>query len=139
MKTSFRTLLFFSLSFICFSALFIFMGLVARAAGPGEGEVALYKGMVIRQSVVIKKGVYQIKAADSLSEAAIVVEGDNITVDFNGAVLSGNPDLQNPSSFTGTGILVKGGKNIILKNLIINGVQGRGHGKRSEKSPDSRW
>jgi len=87
------------------------------------GSIALYKGIVIKHSVTVKKKIYHFEGADSLYEAPIVIEGDNITVDFNGAVVLGSTDAENPDKFKGTGVIIKAGKNIVLKNLVVKGFK----------------
>jgi parallel beta-helix repeat protein len=79
--------------------------------------------MHITQSVTIKKGTYHLDGADSLSQGAIIIEGNNITVDFNGAVISGNSNEENPDRFKGTCIIIKSGRNITLKNLTVKGYK----------------
>lgn len=49
-----------------------------------------------------------------MTVAAIAMEDDNITVDFNGAVVEGNADINNPDNFTGTGIIIKSGRDISI-------------------------
>ncbi len=88
-----------------------------------NGTIALYKGIVIKHSVTIKNKLYYFGGADSLSEAPVVIEGDNIIVDFNGAVIDGSTDPENPDKFNGTGIIIKSGRNITLKNVIIKGFK----------------
>jgi Nitrous oxidase accessory protein len=56
------------------------------------------------------------------SGAAVVVEGDGITVDFNGLTLRGTPDTAEPDARKGTGILVRG-KNITIKNARVHGYK----------------
>lgn len=85
--------------------------------------ISLFKGIVIRHSVTIKSGSYFLGGADSLSAAPVVIEGDNITVDFNGAVIEGSRDYGSPDKFKGTGIIIKSGKNITLKNLHVKGYK----------------
>jgi hypothetical protein len=53
----------------------------------GQKSVPLHSSMHITQSVTIKKGTYHLDGANSLSQGAIIIEGNNITVDFNGAVI----------------------------------------------------
>ncbi|MEP6617234.1 MAG: right-handed parallel beta-helix repeat-containing protein [Ginsengibacter sp.] len=95
---------------------FIYWPVTAKAK-----EIPLTKGMVISTSVIIKKGVYSINS-DSLSQV-ITITGNNITIDFNGAQLKGSNDREWPNQFYGTGILIRGGRNIILKNAVINGFK----------------
>ncbi|MEO6632489.1 MAG: right-handed parallel beta-helix repeat-containing protein, partial [Mucilaginibacter sp.] len=85
--------------------------------------ISLYKGIVIKHSATIKKQLYHFDGADSLPVAPIIIEGDNITVDFNGAVIEGSTDIENPDRFKGTGIIIKSGKNISIKNLTVKGYK----------------
>ena len=48
---------------------------------------------------------------------------DNITVDFNKAELKGSNNKEWPNDFYGTAIIIKGGKNITLKNANIHGYK----------------
>lgn len=82
----------------------------------------LKSNMIIRSSVQIKKGTYLLNASDSLQVPLIRIEGNNITVDFNKAVLHGSTDKQLPNEFYGLAILVKG-NNITIKNAIVNGYK----------------
>lgn len=89
----------------------------------GQKSVPLHSNMHITHSVTIKKGTYHLDGADSLSQGAIIIEGNNITVDFNGAVISGNRNEENPDRFKGTCIIIKSGRNITLKNLTVKGYK----------------
>ena len=85
-------------------------------------QLPLKPNMVIRTSIQIKKGTYQLNASDSLQVPLIRIEGNNITVDFNKAVLHGSNNKQLPNEFYGLAILVKG-NNITIKNAIVNGYK----------------
>jgi hypothetical protein len=50
-------------------------------------EKPLTKGLKISKSVKIKKQTYKLDAPESMDGALIIIEGNNITVDFNNAVL----------------------------------------------------
>ena len=100
----------------------------ARKDSPKEsfvtvGENLLVKGMKIIQSVKIKKQTYKIDAFTSLDEGTIVIEGNNITVDFNNAILIGSNLKKKPDEFFGVAILIKGGNNITIKNLKAKGYK----------------
>ncbi len=84
--------------------------------------VTLLKGMVIKTSVQIKKGSYLLNGNDSLKIPVIIIEGNNITVDFNRALLQGSNDKKYPNEFYGLAILVKG-NNITIKNAVIRGYK----------------
>jgi hypothetical protein len=86
--------------------------------------------MKITRSVKIKKQTYKIDATRKMEEAAIVIEGNNIIVDFNNASLSGsNTSLpagrqgKNPDEFFGVAVWIKKGKNITIKNLKARGYK----------------
>lgn len=81
----------------------------------------LFQGKKISRSVKIKKGVYLL--APKGETPVILIEGNNITVDFQDAVLRGQPADTRPDAFTGIGIWVKGGKNITIRNLQVRGYK----------------
>ena len=56
-------------------------------------------------------------------KSVIIIEGNNITVDFNNSVLKGSNAKKNPDEFFGVAILIKGGKNITIKNLKAKGYK----------------
>ena len=85
-------------------------------------ETTIKKGDVITQSISVKKGNYYFGKMDSLA-TVLVVRGNNITIDFNGAVLSGSRPGEDPDKFEGIGIRIEGGKNVILKNAVIRGFR----------------
>ncbi|MCU0390249.1 MAG: right-handed parallel beta-helix repeat-containing protein [Thermoflexibacter sp.] len=87
-------------------------------------EITLQNGLSIRNSQVIKKSIYQLNGKDSIHQPVIVIEGEDIVVDFQGTTLQGSNDkpITSPDQFYGLGILVKG-KNITIKNLIVKGFK----------------
>jgi parallel beta-helix repeat protein len=91
-------------------------------ATASAATVPLTKGMHITKSITIKKGVYSLEAGTSLSTSVIVVEGNNITVDFNGAELRGSNNKSLPNEFKGVAIIIKG-NHVTLKNAIIRGYK----------------
>lgn len=87
-----------------------------------QPQLELTQGMAIRESVTIKPGVYNFHSKD-LDAPVITIEGNNITIDFNNSIINGNLDGQMPNEFKGLGILIKSGKNIIIKNLQVKGFK----------------
>lgn len=83
----------------------------------------LFFGKTINRSVKIRPGTYTLTGSGSLDQPAIIITGDNITVDFNGAVIVGDSKNKMPDAFLGLAILVKGGKNITIKNLTVKGFK----------------
>lgn len=86
-------------------------------------EILLSKGLIITSSVTVRKNTYRINGSDSLNQPVILISGDNITVDFNNAELVGSNDKDWPNQFYGCAILIKGGKNITIKNANIHGFK----------------
>ena len=86
-------------------------------------EKPVTKGMKITRSVKIKKQTYKLDAPAAMDNALIIVEGNNITVDFNNAVLKGSNQKKNPDEFFGVAVLIRSGKNITIKNLKAKGYK----------------
>ncbi|HUM66423.1 MAG TPA: right-handed parallel beta-helix repeat-containing protein, partial [Chitinophagaceae bacterium] len=86
-------------------------------------EKALVKGLIIKHSIKIRKGVYNLPSPLKDSAAVIIIEGSNITVDFNNATIQGSRQPNQPDKFYGIGILVRNGKNITIKNLKAKGYK----------------
>lgn len=87
------------------------------------GGVVLERGMVIDKSIVVAPGEYLLDGGESLEEPIIIIEGEDITVDFSEVYMVGNRDVTRPDLFKGLGILVRNGKNITIKNLAIKGYK----------------
>jgi len=84
-------------------------------------NVPLKKGMIITHSAVITKATYNLNADTSLKQPLIIIEGKNITVDFNQCILRGSNDVDEPNKFYGLAVLIKkGSENIVLKNANIH-------------------
>lgn len=88
-----------------------------------QAQVVLKRGMAIAKSVRVKKRIYVLNGFDSLDRSVIVIQGNNITVDFKDAVLRGSSGKKDPDQFYGVAILIKGGKNITIKNLTARGYK----------------
>lgn len=88
-----------------------------------KGQTILKQGLVITHNTKIKKADYNLEAFDSLNRSVIVIKGDNIVVDFAGAVLNGNVKSRTPDQFSGAAIIITGGKNITIKNLTAKGYK----------------
>src|SRR5688572_3617743 len=89
-----------------------------------NAQVELQPGMKINASVKINGRVYAMNAlSDSLNKPLIEISGNDIVIDFDGALLRGSNDKQFPNEFYGLAILVKGGKNITIKNLRAKGYK----------------
>lgn len=91
--------------------------------GLSAQNLSVSRGMIIKKSMKVKKAVYALNGFDSLNKAAIIIEGDNIVVDFNHATLKGSTAVKNADGFYGVAILIRKGKNITIKNLTARGYK----------------
>lgn len=79
--------------------------------------------MSIKHSIKIKKTIYKIDAFENLEQPVIIIEGNNLTVDFNNAILKGSNSKKNPDEFFGIAILIRNSRNITIKNLKARGYK----------------
>lgn len=84
-------------------------------------EIVLKQGMKISSSVTIRKNNYNLQAKKE--KPVILVEGNNIIIDFNHAVLKGSSSNSQPDAFTGIAILVQNSSHVTIKNLHVNGYK----------------
>lgn len=96
---------------------------VAAFSGLYAQEKLLTKNMKITRSAKIKKQVYKLDAFSAMDQALVVIEGENITVDFNNAVLQGSNGHKNPDEFFGVAVLIRNSKKITIKNLKAKGYK----------------
>lgn len=88
-----------------------------------DSSILLRGKLYITKSVKVQKRAYTLNSTASLDSGTIIIEGDDIVVDFDGAVLSGSTDPEHPDKFKGVGVYINGGKNITLKNAVIKGFK----------------
>lgn len=79
--------------------------------------------MVIEKSVRIRPGSYRIDATTDLAAPAITIHGRNLTVDFNGATLTGGEADADPDTYAGVGMLVDGGSDVTIENARVRGYK----------------
>lgn len=89
----------------------------------GAQELTLKAGLVIKRSAKVKRATYRLDAPAALNKSVIIIEGNNIVVDFNKAVLTGSNSKKAPNEFFGVAIHVRKGKNITIKNLAAKGYK----------------
>jgi len=85
--------------------------------------VPLRAGLVITRSVRIRPGSYRLSAPAFPDSAVIVIKGDNITVDFQGAVLEGTSPGAEPDQAAGVAIRIDGGRNVRLEHATVRGYK----------------
>ncbi|MCG8328738.1 MAG: right-handed parallel beta-helix repeat-containing protein [Chitinophagales bacterium] len=81
--------------------------------------VELESGMLIKESTSFQKDTLYFLGNDSLDQPILVVEGDDIVLDFNNILLQGNKKIDLPNHFKGTAILVQNSKNVAIRNLNV--------------------
>ncbi len=87
-------------------------------------DIRLKPGMVIRESVTITRDTYNLNADPGLQNGVIEIEGKNIVIDFNQAVLQGSNERTRPDEFYGLAIRIrKGSQNITIRNAFIHGYK----------------
>ena len=106
-----------------------------------QRSVPYTPGMVITASTRIEPGTYQIPAGDSVG---LVIRGNDISVDMRRVELVGDSVRTQPDRFTGTGIIIDGGRNVTLRGVTIRGVKhgivARGtHTPRAARTTTSRY
>ena len=98
------------------------LSLVITALAPTQ-DVSLRPGMVITESVKVARAEYLFPNDDTdATTGSIVIKGEGITVDFNGAMLTGTRETVEPDERRGTGVFVEG-KDITIKNLKVHGFK----------------
>lgn len=99
---------------------FLFIGFISNASP----TIRLQAGLIIKESVTISREHYALNAKANMGEALIIIDGKDIVVDFNQAVLQGSNDKTRPDEFYGLSLLIKkGSKNITIKNAAIHGFK----------------
>jgi len=96
------------------------------AAGPpasARETIDLRRGLVVTTSATIKKKTYRLAANASLDSALIVIRGDDITLDLNGATVEGMDPAADPDRAAGVAIRVDGGRNVTIRNGTIRGYR----------------
>ncbi len=79
-------------------------------------------GEVITKSCTVNPAEYRFDGADGLDQPVLIIKGEDIEVDFQGAVFIGSGQKTLPDQFAGLGIRVEG-KKITIKNLKVRGYK----------------
>ncbi|HSL69656.1 MAG TPA: right-handed parallel beta-helix repeat-containing protein, partial [Longimicrobiales bacterium] len=93
---------------------------LAQQAGT---PVRLRAGMIITSSVQIEPREYRLRAPQSMDSAVITIRGDDITVDFAGAILRGSSPGEDPDQGSGVAIRIEGGRNVQVQNARVHGYK----------------
>jgi parallel beta-helix repeat protein len=97
--------------------------LIILSASAFSQEKTITKGMSISGNTIIKNRIYKIDGNDNLTQPVILIEGDNITVDFKNAVLEGSKAHIAPDEFFGVALVIRNSKKVTVKNLSVRGFK----------------
>ncbi len=86
-------------------------------------EIELRSGMKISRSAKLKQGLYLLDALKDTSAAVVLIEGNNIVIDFNNAELKGSNDVKDPDQFYGIAIYIRNSNKVTIKNLKARGYK----------------
>lgn len=85
-------------------------------------ELTLHPGIRITKSQKIKKAVYQLDAPMDTSLSLVLIEGNNLVIDFNNAELKGSIGKM-PDAFFGVALLIRNSKKVTIRNLKAGGYK----------------
>jgi parallel beta-helix repeat protein len=100
-----------------------FAVLSTTATAQPARTVELRPGLIITTSVRVAPRTYRVAAPPSMDAAAVVVRGNDITVDFAGAVMEGTDPTADPDQAAGVAVRIEGGRNVTIKNARIRGYK----------------
>ena len=93
------------------------------AAAVNAQAISLQSGMAIRRSVQVRRMVYQLPAPKDTAQSVLVIEGNDLVIDFNGAELRGEGNAKTPDQFTGHAIVIRNSRNVTIRNLNARGYK----------------
>ena len=83
--------------------------------------IELRRGLLITTSARVARRIYRLPAHPSIDSAVMVIRGDDITVDFDGAEMRGVRDGAEPDVSEGVAIRIDGGRNVRVLNARVRG------------------
>lgn len=103
---------------------FSFIAILLPACSCFASPTDLTAGMIIRTSVTINPKTYNLDANTDNRQPLILIQGHDIVVDFNHALLQGSNHTQRPNEFFGIAIQVaKGSSNVTILNAEVHGYK----------------
>lgn len=102
---------------------FLILGSILISFILSAQEKSISKGLKITRSITVKNKIYPFDAYNNTDKSILIIEGNNITVDFKNATLKGSNTKKNPDEFWGIAILIQNSRNVTIKNLKIRGYK----------------
>lgn len=100
---------------------FAFAVLFVATAVHAAADVALTRdGQTLTASAKIAPGIHRV--ADAGNDGAVLIQGEGLTIDFQGAELVGCTDDQQPDQYVGKGLVLTG-RDITLRNAKVRGYK----------------
>lgn len=97
----------------------VFLCWISNLAGQ---DLSLKNGIRITRSVKVKKGNYGLTASADTSQPVVLIEGNDLVIDFNGSELDGGKGML-PDQFHGVALLIRNSKKITIRNLKARGYK----------------
>lgn len=85
-------------------------------------QPVIRSGMKISKSVRFTRSSTFLQAPADTARSIIVIEGENIVVDFGGTELRGDRQ-QSPDTYTGVAVLIRNSRNVTIRNLKARGYK----------------
>ncbi len=80
-------------------------------------------GIRITATTSFVKAVYRIDAAMDTSRPVMIVEGNDMVLDFEGVILKGSNSKKRPDEFFGVALLIRNSKRVTIRNLKASGYK----------------
>jgi parallel beta-helix repeat protein len=103
-----------------FLTLLVFLSVFLAAGSQVRNIVA---GMKITRSVRVSGAIFRVDAPVDTAGAVILIEGNDITVDFNNVELKGSNKAKNPDEFFGIAIRIQNSHRVTVRNLRVSGYK----------------
>ena len=100
------------------------VGLASCHSQPTQAPfLSLQAGLLITSSTTVVPGSYELSGADNLDQPLIIIEGNDITVDFSGAQMNGASNDKLPNEYSGLAVLVRNSRHVTIRNLKARGYK----------------
>ncbi len=104
--------------------LFILILALSTSACQNDSKTEQLKaGLHLSESISLSADTFYLDPLPGDS-AVLTISGNDLVIDFNGAVLHSKANIQQPDQFQGWAIRILGGRNIELRNLNVRGFAG---------------
>jgi parallel beta-helix repeat protein len=95
---------------------------IGWAHGTNAAELQIDRdNIAIDASATVRPGRYYVE--DGEGNGVLLIRGSNLTLDFQGATLTGSADGTPADQFQGRGIVIEDSDNVTIKNLTLRGFK----------------